>query len=476
MAESVRITSKPIRRQYPDSAIILNAVTIGRKSGNTISPPEGKNNFSIQLESAITEEEYNRLEASGVTSIGRGETNGKEIFYSVVGIIEDNQISTTDATPENVERDLPNLKTEAIDAINEQITNEGSKVSPTVPSNVAPTNTQTSSTPVATGLGQGVSFKSDSSILVYPANMSDSQDRIQFSIWEYKNRNAIKNENEDSDAVGRRAFALTESLVPSTPGTEMNNYQLAKNKENVSFPFVYLPITKISDTNAVDWNEDRMNSLQLQLASISMNLMRGGEDSNSAASKQTDQLIEYATSRGFGSMVLAYLAGQAVGVGGLLTRTTGSVLNPNLELLFQSPQLRQFAFSFSMFAKNKDEATKIKSIIKFFKQNMATRKSDDSNIFLNSPYVFRIKYLSGNPKGGSVENTPDHPSIGKIKMCALQSCTTDYTPLGSYMTFNDTDKEGTPISTMVMYNMTLNFKELHPIYDVDYNDSHPIGF
>jgi hypothetical protein len=46
--------------------------------------------------------------------------------------------------------------------------------------------------------------------------MSDSQDRIQFSIWEYKNRNAIKNENEDSDAVGRRAFALTESLVPST--------------------------------------------------------------------------------------------------------------------------------------------------------------------------------------------------------------------------------------------------------------------
>jgi hypothetical protein len=379
-------------------------------------------------------------------------------------------------TIENTERDVKNISLISKESLDDYLKNQNLTLSSSTSSVIANQASsrsvrEISSTPVSTGLGRGVNFKSNSSILVYPANMSDSQDRIQFSIWEYKNRSLLRDNVSDPERVGQSAAIRVENLDLSVqkPGKEFDNYKAVEKK-----PYVYLPITKISDTNSADWTEDRLNTLQMQLARISMSFMQG--EGGGSGMDQTKQLIDWARGTEFGSMALTYLAGQAIGVGGLLTRTTGGIFNPNLELLFQSPQLRQFAFSFSMFSKNNEEATKIKSIIKFFKQNMAPRTASDSNIFLNSPYVFRIKYLSGNPGNKLAENTPDHPSIGKIKMCALQSCTTDYTPLGSYTTFNDTDNNGTPISTMVMYNLTLNFKELHPIYDVDYNDNHPIGF
>ena len=90
---------------------------------------------------------------------------------------------------------------------------------------------------------------------------------------------------------------------------------------------------------------------------------------------------------------------------------------------------------------------------------MAVRKVD-GNLFLKAPYVFGIEYQNG---------TKQHKSLNLIKKCALQSCSVDYTPLGSYMTYEDSD------ATMVSYNISLQFQEIVPIYDTDYTD-HPIGY
>jgi hypothetical protein len=76
---------------------------------------------------------------------------------------------------------------------------------------------------------------------------------------------------------------------------------------------------------------------------------------------------------------------------------------------------------------------------------------------MKAPNVFKIKYhLRGTDK--------DHPSLNKIKMCALQSCSVDYTPDGSYMTFNDES------ATMTSYNLSLQFQELEPVTEKDYQD------
>jgi len=154
-----------------------------------------------------------------------------------------------------------------------------------------------------------------------------------------------------------------------------------------------------------------------------------------------------------------YLAEQAVGVQNLLSRATGQVLNPNLELLFNGPALRSFNFTFKLSPRSGTEADEVKKIINFFKKNMAVRVVE-GNIFLKSPYVFQIKYWKG---------TSEHQSINLIKTCALQSCSVDYTPLGSYMTYED------EAATMVSYNISLQFQEIEPVYSDDY-DTHPIGY
>jgi hypothetical protein len=155
------------------------------------------------------------------------------------------------------------------------------------------------------------------------------------------------------------------------------------------------------------------------------------------------------------------MAGQAVG-SNVIGRTERAILNPNTELLFQGPQLRAFSFNFKLTPRSSTEAAIVKSIIKFFKFHMAP-KTSDANLFLKAPNIFRIEYFKGGQQ---------HSGINLIKDCALQACTVDYTPDGTYMRYDD--------GSMFSYDLQLQFMELVPIYAKDYNEGtnaeHPIGY
>lgn len=301
-------------------------------------------------------------------------------------------------------------------------------------------------------------------IKTYPIGMeSTDQDRIEFSVWEYANK-VLTSQISSISAFG------------STKKGREDGFTRVQGAG-----FVFLPITRISDTNSVDWQEDRLNEIQRNFANVSLGAMvQGGGKAAVEESTSKFDFQDFIKSNAAGNLMRLYFAGQAVQVNGLLTRATGATLNPNLELLFNGPQLRQFSFVFDMIARKNDEANIIKDIIYFFKAYMAVRdnigeagsidktEADGSSVgvFLNSPYVFRIRYL----KGKNSDSLNEHKSIGKIKMCALQSCNVDYTPMGTYMTFDDES------ATMVMYRINLQFKELTPIYASDYEGDHQIGY
>ena len=86
-----------------------------------------------------------------------------------------------------------------------------------------------------------------------------------------------------------------------------------------------------------------------------------------------------------------------------------------------------------------------------FKQSMAVKRSK-SQLFLKSPNTYKLEYLTVGEK--------EHNFLPKIKECALTGCNINYTPDGNYQTYED--------SSMVAYEMTLNFNELEPIYHDDY--------
>lgn len=227
---------------------------------------------------------------------------------------------------------------------------------------------------------------------------------------------------------------------------------------------VTLPIQSgITDSNTVDWSGSTLNAVQAYAAGASLRLMESEDASElgNNVSRILGKISEkFKNDQAYGDALKLYLAQEAVGIQGLLSRASGSILNPNLELLFNGPQLRPFNFTFRLSPREESEATQVRSIIRFFKEAMSV-KTSSSNVFLKSPFVFDIKYIAYNNDG--VELT--HPSISRIKTCALLGCDVDYTPEGSYMTFNDDNR------TMTSYQLSLRFSELEPIYSNDYTDN-----
>lgn len=267
--------------------------------------------------------------------------------------------------------------------------------------------------------------------LRYPINIaSTTQDRIKFTALKIK--------------------ARTQPQIGAGLQTKFNQPTYEKVDGSV-FLAIQSPI---SDQNSVDWGPDTINALDSALYAESYNAMKGTEDVGSQIQNFAGKIMQQA--RSSGELFQRYLAGQAAGVNNILARTDNVVLNPNLELLFQGPQLRPFSFQFKMSARNQPEANEIKKIIKYFKYHMAVRE-EKTGLFLRAPHVFGIEYIY-KKYGESL-----HPGLNLMKVCALTNCSVDYTPLGSYMTYED--------GTMVAYTLSLQFQELTPIYDTDYVDS-----
>ena len=216
---------------------------------------------------------------------------------------------------------------------------------------------------------------------------------------------------------------------------------------------VFLPIPAgISETTAATWGDNTMTAKDIALSQIGLGgITAGGEGFTKALEK-----VVRTTQNNSGDVktaLAAAITSDAVGSGaGLLTRITGAVLNPNLELLFGGPTLRPFSFTFKMSARSEEEAKQIIGIIRFFKQGMAPQKSE-SNLFVKSPHTFKITYLHQNK---------EHKFLNKFKECALQNFTVNYTPEGQYATFYD--------GPMVSYEITMQFQELEPIFNSDYGE------
>ena len=86
-------------------------------------------------------------------------------------------------------------------------------------------------------------------------------------------------------------------------------------------------------------------------------------------------------------------------------------------------------------------------------------KRSPTSLFMVSPNMFRIRYKT-KVNGVMI----DHPSIGQIKDCALTAINTQYTPDGTYMTFDDDAR------TMTSYNIRMQFIELEPLTESNYTD------
>ena len=219
--------------------------------------------------------------------------------------------------------------------------------------------------------------------------------------------------------------------------------------KGASIGSVILPIpASVQDGNKTDWGSGSMTPVDMAKANVVKSLL--GDEGGSKAGQEIENVMNQAqTEPMMDEGLKTFFTEQLTGTTDLLSRTTGSVMNPNMELLFKGPALRAFSFSWKMSPRDEKESIVIAKIIRMFKQSMAPQKTD-SGLFLKAPSIYKLTFQKG---------AGDHKFLPKMKECALNDCAVNYTPDGGYMTYDN--------SAMVAVEMTLAFQEMEPIYNND---------
>jgi len=322
--------------------------------------------------------------------------------------------------------------------------------------------------------------------LIYPIDADyNTQDYMQINQFTYKPVNQSIFFPEEGKEAG--PLRILREGVENTSAKEKN------------LGLVKLPMpNQLQDSNNVAWGQDQLNAITAAAAAgvfditgDALNVIRG------LATGQTNmqQLVDMVKTRvgNFAGNLqdaakqtgelaasnnAAMLAQSAVGSFLLnvaqfgvtpetaLARGAGVVPNSNMQLLFNAPTLREFTFNWRFTPRSQEEATRVKNIIRFFKQGMAVKKGNrtksgsSKSFFLGTPNIFDIHFKTA--RTGKYQILDRNDSVMRIKTCALTGVAVNYTPEGMWNAY----EKGMPTSML----LSLRFGELEPIFDTDYEE------
>ena len=349
-------------------------------------------------------------------------------------------------------------------------------------------------------------------VLQYPIDLdTDIQDYFEIQIFRYRPAQSLpsltnNNQGYSYDSQGNPTNVginpVTKKEVPlygsyyagSNRRGNRQNFRLQDLQSTIQLP---IP-PSIKDMNSVDFYGGTMSGVAAAAFSPIINNLLGqrgdptdletatggnifqqlrrkaGNIFNSTGNISNSLLAEVRTAldnKGFKRVTSAQAIAQAIGALGVnidvdqaITRSSGAVRNPNLELLFKGPALRNFSFTIRLTPRNTDESKRIRMIVRALKQHSAVKRNPQlfsgtndigSNFLLGTPDVFKLRYIKARTQ-------KDIKGLNKFKTCALNSISVDYT--GEVGRFAAYEEDSQPVTTI----MSLSFTELAPIYDADY--------
>ena len=307
-----------------------------------------------------------------------------------------------------------------------------------------------------------------SEIMSYPLDLNTSQDHFKIMKYKYQRRdvNASKpGRIELQNTGGRQAVKQKKNIKKiNVAGDSVIGSQIGGS--------VLLPMPKATDVNGVEWGKSELTISGLAAVGLTDKLTGSGRLAGKTreeveADKQAKAEIERGRNE-FGSsfqqgasamyaQTISKIAGFAFGtdldVDTYLARSGGRVLNPNAEMLFQGPVIRDFNFSFLMIARSQREGNEIRKIIRFLKLGMAPKFR--STTYLKNPDIFTLHYKNGTGDNDELKTVNKFNPGG----LALTTMAVDYAPNGYWSAYRD--------SQPVAVKMDLSFTELRPIYEQD---------
>ena len=338
---------------------------------------------------------------------------------------------------------------------------------------------------------QGGSYDVDSDsfmkrVVAYPMDMSSQQDYMKIDCYSYQPPYEASMERSFGDDKGETSLGY--GLSRQSPYRKRLGAGIILPMPNM-----------VADKNETQWVDDNMSTMAMGAlqhvnktftskagtllagaigGTITGDMMRGINTAD-AFNRLTGQAAIYTAigtkeaGRGeIGANLLSQLTGKLgydITPETILSRAGGVVANSNTELMFSGVKLRSFGFNWRMTPRDEMEAHNIRMIIRAFKQWSAPRKlvklnsgeqagdtigrAGSPSYFLGTPNVFRLRYMTGGGRTILGAN--------KFKPCALTGISVVYTPDNTWNAYDG----GQPISV----TMDLQFAELEPIYNTDYN-------
>ena len=273
-------------------------------------------------------------------------------------------------------------------------------------------------------------------------------------------------------------------IIPGSVSTKRSGYNASISKMEVdeAYPTIMLPIPQdLSNTTAAGWQGKAFTGMgRAAIAAVAggnnaFALQKAGDFSGNIKALQdslTSNVLNLVPGVG-GNLDVNDISGAARGV----------VLNPNAELLYDSPELREIGMSFKMVPKNANEAAIIRTICQTFRRaalptwgaaggegvgddfsfkdkvtyetkgenSGATSRGKEGQIsgenFLRVPHLCKFTFMKGNKP---------HQWLAQYKPCAISNVVVNYTPDNTYATYSD----GSPVATEIR----LNFQETKLIF------------
>jgi len=342
-------------------------------------------------------------------------------------------------------------------------------------------------------------------VLQYPIDLdTDLQDYFEIQIFRYRAAGGLPgikqgNQGYEKDRVEKfkrvnKSFEQGGYLGASNRRGNRQNFRLQDLQSTIQLP---IP-PSLKDMNSVDFTGGTMSGLAAAMFGPTVQAFLGkrGNEEFAKASKagifdiktKAENFLKKITGvggdtfralgdavddKGFRRVTQLNAIAQAIGALGVsvdveqaITRTSGAVRNPNLELLFKGPSLRSFNFNIRLTPRSPEESKRVRMIIRALKQHSAAKKNPQifsgdaegelgGNFLLGTPDVFKLRYIKARTQR-------DIKGLNKFKTCALTSMAVDYT--GEVGRFAAYEEDSQPVTTII----SLSFTELTPIYDQDY--------
>jgi hypothetical protein len=286
-------------------------------------------------------------------------------------------------------------------------------------------------------------------VLRYPAEpgITEDSDYVVFSFFRY-----APPFGGGENTPNRAAQGSTTTSPQGTWG--YSNYQNSNDRSynNVSHApiILYMP-EDIQSQFGAGWNGAGFGAGAAGMLGIagSINTQKDFGALVQAGASSFPGALKAATFNAFTQAINA-IAGANISLNQALGTTTGTIINPNVELAYEAPKLRTFSLKFKLVPRTSGEARMIRAICNRFKKAMlpgfggqALFGATEAANLITVPDLCQVSFMNG----GNI-----HRYLPQYKLCGITDVNINYTAAGAYATVGT---EGAPMAT----ELTISFLE-----------------